>query len=119
MIGLDILPSVDNLMDRQRLVGWIVRDSIINAGMSYAEASRRWPIALPTLNRLMNTGNVSLRFYRQAEINLGLPRGLLEMVIDGDTAAIKSMDGVDERMRAMILTEMGEPPPKARTRRKA
>lgn len=119
MIQVDTMPSMDTLMDRQKLVGWIVRDSIINSGINYSAASRRWPISLPTLNRLMNTGNVSIRFYRIAEKNLGLPSGLLEMVIDGDTAAIKKLD-LDEPLRTYILTELGDESPATRkARRKA
>lgn len=120
MLQTTTMPDVESLMDRQRLVGWIVRDEIINSGISYSEASRRWPIALPTLNRLMNTGNVSLRFYRVAEINLGLPRGLLELVIDGRTDDIAKLPDLNEPLRTLILTEMGAtPPPAPRRRRKA
>ena len=106
-------------MDRQRLVGWIVRDAIINEGISYSEAARRWPISLPTLNRLMNTGNVGLRFYRLAERNLGMPSGLLEMVLDGDTEGIRQ-SAIGEPMRGFILRELGAAPaPKPRRRRTA
>lgn len=97
-------------MDRQRLVGWIVRDSILNAGIGYSEASRRWPISLPTLNRLMSTGNVGVRFYRTAELNLGLPRGLLEMVIDGDVEGIRNLPDLAEPLRTYIVTELGGKP---------
>lgn len=119
MTCVDILPGVDTLMDRQKLVGWIVRDSIINSGMSFSEASRRWPIALPTLNRLMRTGDVSIRFYRQAELNLGLPKGLLEMVVDGDAARISGLPGLDPSLRSLILSGLGADQPRPTRRRRA
>jgi len=119
MIACDTLPDMTELMDRQRLVGWIVRDGITNQGITYSEAARTWPISLPTLNRLMNTGNVGMRFLRLAEKNLGLPHKLLDMVIDGDVAAIERVDGIDEPARAYIVRELGGSLPPKRTRRKA
>jgi hypothetical protein len=92
-----------------QLVGWIVRDGIINQGMPYSEASRRWGMSLPTLNRLMNTGKVSLRFYRIAERNLGLPTRFLEMIADRDVDAIRRLSGVDEYVRSYILKSLREP----------
>lgn len=117
------MPNMKELMDRQRLVGWIVRDAITNSGMTYSDAARRWPMSLPTLNRLMNSGIVGIRFYRTAELNLGLPRGLLDAIIDGNVAAIKAMpatDGFDDQLRRYVLQELGaELPPPKRVRRKA
>lgn len=119
MIGLAILPSVDTLMERQRLVGWIVREGIINSGSTYTKAAKRWPMALPTLNRLMNTGDVGLKFYAIAEKNLDLPRGLLSMVVDGERDAIAKVDDprMDESLRSYILAELG-PPSRPRGRRR-
>src|SRR5579875_2285077 len=117
MILLDTMPTME-LMDRQRLVGWIVRDAITNQGISFSDASRRWPMSLPTLNRLMRDGIVGLRFYRTAEINLQLPSGLLEMVINGDADGIRQAPGAPENpgltpeLREYILREMGAAPSK-------
>jgi hypothetical protein len=113
MMQCDTMPDMETLMDRQRLVGWIVRDAIINSGRSYSDVARRWPISLPTLNRLMNSGNVGLRFLAQAEKNLGFPDGLLSMVIDGDIEGIRhaigppDFPGLTDKIRAYILTELG------------
>lgn len=117
MIDLETLPSMTEPMNRHRLVGWIVRDAIINEGITFTEASRRWPIALPTLNRLMNTGNVGLRFYRLAEKNLPtLPPGILEMVIDGKVDTIRQLPGLNENLRSYILRELEAEPPSSRRR---
>lgn len=118
------MPNVETPTDRLRLVGWIVRDGITNSGMTFVSAAQRWPMSLPTLNRLMATGNVGLRFYRIAEKNLGLPHKLLDYVATGDVAAIRDMDGLDPNLRQMILTELGDQPedngqPARRTRRKS
>ena len=116
MIQVETLPSVDTLMDRQRLVGWIVRDGILDTGMTFTEAAVRWPISLPTLNRLMNGAVVGVRFLRTAEHNLRLPKGLLEMVLDGEVAKIAALKDLNEPLRTYILTELGgEPKPKRRT----
>lgn len=99
-------------MGRAQLVGWLVRDAITNEGISYSEAARRWPISLPTLNRLMTTGTVGLRFYRTAERNLAsLPEGLLELVLDGNVAAIRKMPGLAPNLREFILREISSHPP--------
>jgi hypothetical protein len=107
---------MEELMDRAKLVGWIVRDGINASGLPYTEAARRWPMSLPTLNRLMSGVVVSARFYRIAERNLDLPRGLLDHVLNDDAEAVKAMD-IDEPLRTYILTEMGaSPTPKRRKR---
>ncbi len=106
----------DTLSQRQKLVGRIVRHAITDTGLSYVATSTRWPIALPTLNRLMRTGNVGLRFFAQAERNLGLPDGLLGMVIDGDLAGIRTAPGAPEcpgltsTIRGYVITELGGVP---------
>lgn len=118
MTMVDTMPVMDSTsIDGPRLVGWIVRDGIINEGMTFTDASRRWPIALPTLNRLMNTGSVSLRFYRVAEKNLGLPHKLLDHVADGNTAAIRAIPQMDENLRTLILRELGGEPPRSNGQR--
>lgn len=123
MIDIDTLPAMTDLMDRQRIVGWIVRDTITNQGITYTEAARRWPISLPTLNRLMNTGNVGMRFLRLAERNLDLPHKLLDLVIDGDVDAISKLPGLEPSLRSYIIREMGGADPNDRaggkSRRKA
>lgn len=115
------MPDVDMPTDRLKLVGWIVRDGITNSGMTFVGASQRWPMSLPTLNRLMATGNVGLRFYRVAEKNLGLPHKLLDHVAAGDVVAIRAIPEMDENLRTMILAELGadtaRPEQKRRTRR--
>lgn len=120
MIAIDTLPAMTDLMDRQKLVGWIVRDGITNQGITYTQAARRWPISLPTLNRLMSSGNVGMRFLRLAEKNLDLPHKFLDMVLDGDTAAIVELDGLERSLRDYVVKELGgnEPPPR-RSRRNA
>lgn len=122
MIALDTLPDMTDLMDRQRLVGWIVRDGITNQGIAFTEAARRWPISLPTLNRLMSTGNVGMRFLRLAERNLELPHKLLDAVIDGDVDRIRQLPGLEPTLRDYIIRELGEVPndqAATRKRRKA
>jgi hypothetical protein len=121
MIGLETLPSMTDLMDRQKIVGWIVRDGITNQGITYSEAARRWPISLPTLNRLMSSGNVGMRFLRLAERNLDLPHKLFDLVIDGDVDRIGELPGLDATLREYIVRELGGPNDAAprRTRRKA
>lgn len=116
MIQTEIMPSVDTLMDRQRLVGWIVRDGIRDSGMTYTEAANRWPMSLPTLNRLMSGAVVGTRFLRTAEHNLGLPKGLLEMVVDGNIDAIRKLADLQEPLRTYILKELGDSNPPARKR---
>jgi hypothetical protein len=120
MIGLETMPAMTDLMDRQRIVGWIVRDGITNQGLTYTEAARRWPISLPTLNRLMTTGNVGLRFLRLAEKNLDLPLKLLDLVLDGDVDRIRALPDLEPSLREYIVRELGgggdEP---KRARRKA
>lgn len=120
MIVVDTLPVMTELMDRQRLIGWIVRDGITNQGITYTEAARRWPISLPTLNRLMNTGNVGMRFLRLAERNLDLPLKFLDLVLDGDVEAIAELDGLEKSVRDYVIKELGgnERPPR-RSRRNA
>jgi hypothetical protein len=113
----DTMPDMSTLMDRQQLVGWVVRDRIQQLGITYTEASRRWPISLPTLNRLMNSGNVGLRFYRVVEANLDMPIGLFDLIIDGDIDGIRSVEGVDQKLRQFILTGLGEDARGARRRR--
>lgn len=105
----DVTLPLMEFMDRQRLVGWIVRDGILDSGMTFTEASNRWPISLPTLNRLMSTGNVGVRFLRTAEHNLGLPKGLLEMVLDGNISGIRNLEGLREPLRTYILSELDPP----------
>lgn len=112
------MPSMTEPMDRQKLVGWIVRTGILDSGIAYTEASRRWPMALPTLNRLMSGTPVGTRFLRTAERNLGLPKGLLDMVIDGEVHKIQALSDLDEPLRTYILTELGAPAsPRGRKRR--
>jgi hypothetical protein len=121
VIQAETMPSMDTLMDRQQLVGWIVRDAITATGGTYTSAARRWPMAMPTLNRLMNTGNVGLRFYAVAEKNLGLPENLLSMVVDGDIQAIRDAAGPPEnpgltaQLRNYIITALGGESPKRRS----
>lgn len=120
MIAVDTLPAMTELMDRQRIVGWIVRDGITNRGITYTEAARTWPISLPTLNRLMNSGNVGMRFLRLAEKNLDLPLKFLDLVIDGNVRAIAELDGLEPSLRDYVVKELGgnEPAPR-RSRRQA
>lgn len=117
---MDTMPDMTQLMDRQKLVGWIVRDQIIRQGLSFSEAARRWGISLATLNRLMNTGVVRERFYAIAEKNLGLPDRLLTHVADGDIAAVRDRTGINEDLKVFILRELGDTTrsaPRARRKR--
>lgn len=119
MIQVETLPDMSDFMDRQQLVGWIVRDEIMRSGISYSEAARRWPISLPTLNRLMYNGNVGLRFYRVAERGLGLPDDFFDLVLDGDIEAIRKVPGISETLREHVLRGLDAPPsPAKRTPRK-
>lgn len=98
---------MDDLTQRQALVGRVVRDGIMSSGQTYAQASRDWNVSLPTLHRLLNSGNVGLRFYRRAETQLGLPRDLLSTIVDGDVRAIADMPNLDPELRVYILRELG------------
>lgn len=118
MIAIDTLPAMTELMDRQKIVGWIVRDGITNQGITYTEAARRWPISLPTLNRLMNTGNVGMRFLRLAEKNLDLPHKFLDLVLDGDVQGIAALDELDRGLRDYVVKELGSDPPAGRAGRR-
>jgi hypothetical protein len=118
MIAVETLPSMTELMDRQKIVGWIVRDGITNQGIAFTEAARRWPISLPTLNRLMSTGSVGMRFLRLAEKNLDLPHKFLDLVLDGDVQAIAELDDLDRGLRDYVIKELGGTTP-SRPRRKA
>lgn len=117
LMWIETMPDMTTLMDREQLVGWIVRDRIMATGLSYAEVSRRWPISLPTLNNLMRHGHVGLRFYRLAEKNLELPEKFLDLVIEGDLNSIRSLDGLNQNLQAYVLDALGET--KKRPRRRA
>lgn len=110
---MDTLPPVD-LMERQQLVGWVVRDEIMLSGLSFSEAARRWPLSLPTLNRIMGGEVVGLRFYRVIEKHLGLPERFLLMILDGDVDAIRELDGLRPSLRDYVLRELtgDEPAPR-------
>lgn len=110
---------MDELSERQQVVARVVRRGIQLQGMKYVDASRNWPIALPTLNRLMKDGNVGLVFYRIAERALELPLELFDLVIDGDVQAIRRMPELDAATRSYILREMGAEAPVAQRRRKS
>lgn len=119
MICLETIRSMDELGDRQQVVARVVRRGIQLQGIKYVDASRNWPIALPTLNRLMKDGNVGLLFYRIAERSLGLPTELFDLVLDADVDAIRKMPGLDANTRSYILREMGAEAPAAQRRRKS
>jgi hypothetical protein len=112
------MPSMSTLTDRYRLVGRIVRDEIDYQGVAITEAARQWHMSRPTLYRLMDTGVVGARFYRAAERHLGLPRGLFDLVIDGDTEGIRGLRDLAPHLQDMILTQLGDDPPRTDGRRR-
>lgn len=94
--------------ERLQLIGHLVRAGIIDQGMSFSEASRIWPISLPTLNKIMRGGLVMDRFYALAEINLGMPRGLINAIRDGETTLIRELAaGMGQPMKDAVLRGMG------------
>lgn len=102
---LAMLPGMTEAMTPHVLVGWIVREGIIGEGMTFTDASRRWGVSLPTLNRVMNGVPVSARFYAVIERHLGLPRRFLTLVIEQNAEAIRKAD-VDRAVRDFVLLEM-------------
>jgi hypothetical protein len=110
MIDIATLAGVADSMTSRQLAGWIVKDLIPDHGMTVADAARSWHLARPTLHRLIRGDSMSEVTYRAVERGLGLPRGFLRMVVVRDVAKIRRVQGIDESLRAFVLSELGFQP---------
>lgn len=107
MIDVATLAGVALSMTPRQLAGWIVKDRIPDKGMTVAEAARAWHLARPTLHRLIRGDSMSEVTYRAVERGLDLPRGFLRMVVEGEVAKLRRVQGIDEGLREFVLTELG------------